>query len=131
MLGTSTADSFDAFWQVYPKRVAKKDARKAWAQLKPSAELTARILTAVETQRQDRARAHACGQWVPEWPYPASWIRGERWDDERLPIVSPQRRQSLATNADVDQMRKTQEVKRLMREEGLTLAAASHRVGYR
>lgn len=66
---------FDDFWQAYPRRVAKADARKAWDKLKPSPELEAQILAALEWQRQ---------VWDdPKYtPYPATYLRGERWEDE-------------------------------------------------
>lgn len=67
--------SFETFWQHYPRRVAKGDARKAWEKLKPSPDLEAQMLAALEWQR---------GQWDdPRYiPYPASWLRAERWEDE-------------------------------------------------
>ena len=71
------------FWAVYPLRVSKKDARKAWAQLSPSSELIARILEALAWQ-------------VPMWasqsygiPYPGTYIRTERWEDERPMVTVP------------------------------------------
>lgn len=64
------------FWDAYPHRVSKKDARKAWAQINPSPELVDRMLYALSWQ-------------VPLWakqgygtPYPASWLNAERWTDE-------------------------------------------------
>lgn len=65
------------FWAVYPLRCAKKDARKAWAQLNPSPALVDRMIDAVTWQAALWA-AQGYGT-----PYPASWIRAERWTDER------------------------------------------------
>lgn len=71
---------FARFWTAYPRRVAKKDARKAWAQLNPSPELVERILAALEWQ----APAYQWdGDKVDYCPYPASWLHSERWTDER------------------------------------------------
>ena len=69
---------FSTFWANYPRKVAKKDALKAWSQLAPDAELLKRICAALVWQkRQD--------QWVRDGgifiPYPATYIRGERWED--------------------------------------------------
>ena len=82
-------DGFDRAWQHYPRHDAKKDARKAWDKLNPSPEMTDRIVQAVIAQVQDRARKLARQRWVPEWPYFATWIRGERWTDElaQPPVV--------------------------------------------
>ena len=72
-------DGFDAFWAAYPRRQAKKDARKAWRVLKPSHELVATIVQHLIVRRETRA-------WREGFiPLPATFIRGERWEDE-LPV---------------------------------------------
>ena len=70
--------SFDLFWQNYPRHVAKKDAQKAWAQIAPSDELALLIASAAALQ------AHTNFKLRPKdkIPYPATWLRGERWEDE-------------------------------------------------
>ena len=70
-------DGFDRVWAEYPKHVKKKEAKKAWTQLHPSLELIDRIVAAVRWQRATPAWSDA--QFIPHF---ASWIRGERWDDE-------------------------------------------------
>lgn len=72
-------DTFELFWRAYPKRVAKKDAMKAWRKLDPSPELVQRILVALAWQIETDQWQRDDGQYVP---YPASYLRGERWDDE-------------------------------------------------
>lgn len=72
------------FWRAFPKRVAKMDARKAFAQLNPTPDLINTMIAAIERQSVERAVCAQRGQWVAEWPYPATWIRGERWTDEPL-----------------------------------------------
>lgn len=68
------------FWNAYEKRSAKKDARKAWAELNPSPELVNRIVDALAWQ-------FAQPDWVKEnhtyAPLPATYLRGERWTDEQ------------------------------------------------
>lgn len=72
----SQPDGFDRFWSVYPLKCAKKDARKAWAQLDPDENLVTRILDHVCLRVKSR-------QWRDGFiPYPATFIRGERWEDE-------------------------------------------------
>jgi hypothetical protein len=69
-----TDNSFDEFWKLYPKRVAKADALKAWKQAikrKPADELIA--LT----------KAYAEGK-LPEAtfiPHAATWLKNDRWED--------------------------------------------------
>ncbi len=72
--------TFDEFWQLFPRREAKKDARKAWDRLHPSPEVQQQIATALEWQCQTVQWTKGDGQFVP---YPASYLRGERWTDER------------------------------------------------
>ena len=66
--------SFETFWAQYPRREAKKDAKKAWQQVNGKQHLGA-ILTALGWQAQ---------KWDdPRYiPLPASYLRGERWEDE-------------------------------------------------
>ena len=58
-------DAFEDFWQLYPRRQAKLDARKAWSKLNPSLELVQAILAAVEVQRRSQEWRKDGGQWVP------------------------------------------------------------------
>lgn len=69
--------SFSDFWAKYPRKVAKKDAEKAWRQVDPSEHQ--KILSAIEKQRRSEQWKKSAGQFVP---YPASWLNGERWNDE-------------------------------------------------
>ncbi len=67
---------FEQFWKSYPRRVARKDAVKAWGQVQGDKHINA-ILEALEWQRvewADRLPAHIA--------HPASYLRGERWTDE-------------------------------------------------
>lgn len=67
-------DSFDEFWSLYPKKVSKEDARKAFTKALKATALDV-ILDALRKQ-------------IPTWtdpqfvPYPASWLNGHRWQDE-------------------------------------------------
>lgn len=72
-------NGFDRFWEVYPKHVGKKDARKAWTKLAPTADVVDKILDAVRWQRTTPKWMKDGGEFIP---YPATWLRAERWDDE-------------------------------------------------
>ena len=74
--------AFEQWYRVYPCRKAKAKAERAWLALKPDAELQATIHTAVARQKQARADALQTGQWQPDWPHPATWINGRRWEDQ-------------------------------------------------
>lgn len=76
---------FCRFWMIYPNRSAKKDARKAWMQIGPTPETVERILAALAWQVQQPQWLKDGGQYIP---LPATWLRGERWTDEPLPMRS-------------------------------------------
>lgn len=75
----SADDGFAAFWAVWPRKVAREAAVKAWTKLAPDAALQAVILAAVARQRQWPQWVKDGGQYIP---HPASWLNGRRWEDE-------------------------------------------------
>lgn len=77
---------FDAFWAAYPKKAAKKDAEKAWRQTLTVRPNLPDLLRALETAKQTDAWRKERGSYVP---YAASWLRGERWMDQRAPEATP------------------------------------------
>ena len=80
-------DDFEEFWKVWPKRCAKADARKAWAQTKDIRPELTNLLNAVKAACKTEAWMKDGGKYIP---HPATWLRGERWEDElevKLPNV--------------------------------------------
>lgn len=69
---------FERFWAAYPRRQARKDARRAWDRLRPTPEVQDAILSALTWQRDAWAD-------LTYAPLPATYLRGERWTDEPLP----------------------------------------------
>jgi hypothetical protein len=69
-------ESFNAFWSRYPKKVGRLDAVKAWNKLRPDAATVNAILEALEWQIDQWDDLRYC-------PHPATWIRSERWTDEK------------------------------------------------
>ncbi len=69
---------FESWWQIYPKKRNKGDAKKAWAQTAairpPVSELIKAVIVACSTEDWTKAE----GQYIP---LPASYLRGERWED--------------------------------------------------
>lgn len=78
--------SFDRFWSAYPRRVGKQDALKAWGQLNPDDALVDLIVSGVE-------RWKTCDQWTKDGGaficYPATFLRGRRWEEDDRPDVPP------------------------------------------
>ncbi len=69
---------FEKFWAIYPRKMNKGDARKAWAQTKEIRPTTEQLLKAVIAAKAGEQWSQEGGKWIP---YPASWLRGERWED--------------------------------------------------
>lgn len=84
---------FARFWAAYPRRVAKKDARKAWAKLRPSPSMVDRMIATLEWQAAQPAWTKDHGAYIP---YPASWLNAERWTDEPPQALQPRRQMSEA-----------------------------------
>lgn len=67
--------TFDDMWLLYPKKVARKDALKAWNRLSPKDKVCA--ITALVDWR--RVWMQRDPQYVPHC---SSWLNGERFHDE-------------------------------------------------
>ena len=84
---------FEAFWALYPKKKSKGDAKKAWAQIKPSGELVSAIMAKLKLLTASHEWTKENGEYVP---YPASWLRAEGWEDE---VKDAPRKDSFPTPA--------------------------------
>lgn len=71
-------ERFDRFWEAYPRKTGKGNARKLFAKLKPSEELLEKMLKAIEAAKQSPQWQRDGGQYIP---YPATWLNQERWED--------------------------------------------------
>ena len=79
------AQNFLSFYKAYPNRVAKKKAYEAWQKLEKKEDMEAllpALLNAIEKQQQAKETLKAKGEFVSNWPYPATWLNGKRWEDE-------------------------------------------------
>lgn len=81
---------FALFWEKYPKKVAKKEAQKAWKQLPIREKLYDEICCTVDKQKQEADFLQKEKQFIPN---PATWLRGERWKDNVCDNVTPIRQQ--------------------------------------
>lgn len=70
---------FVAFWQVYPRKVGKDAAWRAWAKRNGTRPPVADIIAAVESQKQGEQWQRDGGQYIPN---PATWLNQGRWADE-------------------------------------------------
>jgi len=67
---------FTAFWSAYPRKVAKPATLKAWQSAKYRPAL-ADLLAAL-----DRHKGSEQWQAARFIPHPATWLNGQRWDDQ-------------------------------------------------
>lgn len=72
----SESSAFERFWAVYPKKVGKKDAKKAFGKVKEDVQI---LIDAVERQKLSSQWCKDGGQYIPN---PATWLNQERWADE-------------------------------------------------
>lgn len=70
---------FDAFWQAYPKRIAKAKAEEAFSKLNPDEELMKVMIAAIKAWSKTDQWTKESGQFVPN---PTTWINQRRWEDE-------------------------------------------------
>jgi phage replication O-like protein O len=80
--GIVYTESFEIFWSVYPKKVGKDAAFKAWKMIPkkhPGVKIPV-IIQAIETQVESR---HFSGQNGEDFiPNPSTWLNQGRWQDE-------------------------------------------------
>lgn len=72
-------EGFETFWKLYPRKVSKAPAEKAWLKLNTTPELLAVMLTALARQATSIDWLKSGGQFIP---HPATWLNGKRWEDE-------------------------------------------------
>jgi hypothetical protein len=86
--------SFDDFWSLYPKKVGKPLALKAWAKL--DGKTHGIVIEAIRIYRFSPDR-----QFIP---HPATWLNGRRWEDETDAAPEPAKpdAKALAAKADAD-----------------------------
>lgn len=70
---------------MWPRKVCKKDAERAWPKLKPKQRQAA--ITAVPLHVQFWKATRAAGHFIP---HAATWLNGARWEDEiEIPASRP------------------------------------------
>ena len=72
----NSSNLFDTFWNAYPVKVNKKRCMDLWKKLNPDDDLVQKMLKSIEAWKRTR-------QWREGYvPYPDTWLRGEKWNDE-------------------------------------------------
>lgn len=73
------AAAFEVFWRIYPRKIAKEDARRAWR--KVPYEIYRDVVEALDKQ----INVNWQGKDKTFIPHPATWINGKRWEDDIEP----------------------------------------------
>ncbi|WP_122518643.1 helix-turn-helix domain-containing protein [Pseudomonas viridiflava] len=76
------AKGFDAFWMLYPRKVGKEKALKAWQKLQMTHALYELIVSALANHVLTPGWTKDGGQFIP---HAATWLNGKRWEDEVEP----------------------------------------------
>jgi len=77
---SSNDDGFDFFWKIYPRKVGKGAAEKAWEKQNPNLDV---VVASVEAQMTSEQWQKDNGQYIPN---PATWINQKRWEDEAVVV---------------------------------------------
>lgn len=72
----SNTSAFALFWEAYPKKVGKKDAKKAFGKVTVDVQV---LIAAVQRQKLSSQWCKDGGQYIPN---PSTWLNQERWLDE-------------------------------------------------
>lgn len=95
--------SFNCFWNEYPSsyKKSKANAQKIWKKINPDDALVEKIISKIK-------EASVSTEWAPDKenvryiPHPATWLNGERWEDEYTPLGQkaddPMKRECTAEN---------------------------------
>ena len=71
--------AWDRFWAIYPRKVDKAKALRAWNKLKADRKLMQIMSAALKTQRASEEWRRDNGRAIP---YPSTWLNNRRWEDE-------------------------------------------------
>lgn len=86
-----THPAFLQFWGLYPRKLAKAAALRAWIKIDPTPELIQVILEAITWQREMFLQRPHKNEPLDTVPHASTWLNGRRWEDE--PGASPAPRQ--------------------------------------
>lgn len=91
--GLVALSDFDKFWDIYPRKVAKGAARKAWRQA------LKQVDSAVIIQGAKRYASERRAQNPVYTKHPATWLSGACWEDEPAPQIQNESRHGMAALA--------------------------------
>lgn len=94
--------TFDYFWQRYPKKKSRQAAIRAWDKLKPDLELCRIMNAALKRAVNSLEWAEQDGQYIPHF---STWLNQRRWEDEGVDLsLLPQSKPSGGGWADDEEV---------------------------
>lgn len=72
-------DSFQDFWNAYPRKEGKGKCEEWWKRNKPPPPLLAQMLATIEKWKGSSKWKEEGGKYIP---MPATWLHQKRWEDE-------------------------------------------------
>ena len=87
---------FDEFWMMYPRKVAKAAARKAWQRLTEDQQLLA--AKAIDDHCQYWQVKETALDYIP---HASTWLNQERWEDELVIEEKGTQKLPLGTNEQI------------------------------
>lgn len=82
---TAALALFEAWWEHYPRKVAKLQAQRTWLQIRPLPDhaFTERAIVAIERQKRDADFWKEGGRYIP---HPSTWLSAGRYLDEGIEL---------------------------------------------
>ena len=100
---SADAESFNRFWDAYPKKIGKKACLAKWKSRRLAGQID-RLLADIAT------RSASDRKWLEGFiPNPLTYLNGDRWEDEIEPQVPGKVRGEALTLEEQEAMRKQQE----------------------
>lgn len=90
------SEDFDAFWRVYPLKVAKGAAAKVFEEAVRAGVPVETIINGVRRMVAAYAQIRGKGAFCPNYPHPTTWLNQRRWESDYEGIAAaadPQQRE--------------------------------------
>ena len=72
-------ESFEVFWQAYPRKRNKGQAERVWQKINPGPELLKTMLDSIQQAKRSEQWKKNNGQYIP---HPSTWLNAKGWEDE-------------------------------------------------
>lgn len=96
---TNNIDHFDSFWSVYPRKVGKAQARKAWDKLKPSDDIIKDIAENIALRMKHGEWSDVNKTFIP---HAATYLNNARWEDEVEPSSKVAKKPNQIKKRDIE-----------------------------